>query len=226
MRTEGINLRYARHCSNKRRTYRTSRAYKIAVSFTVCNKLLSRHIQNREAVLCDSSKFSVKTFLDDFRERVAVFVFSSLPCNGCKLFLCTVNKGRVYSGGNWSYLFHHIGNFVGIFHNYFVCFLIAEIFKLPEHFGSCSEIQRSLSVSVRKAFGGHKYFAVVAFVRIHKVNVTGCDNRFFKLIGKLYYCSVKVLKLLFGLNSTVFEHKEVVPYGLYFEVVIKRSDFL
>ena len=81
MRTQRINLWNTRHCGNKRRTYRTSWTNKISMGFTVCNKLLCSHIENGESVGRNGIEFLVKTSLNNFRKRVAIFIFCPFPCN-------------------------------------------------------------------------------------------------------------------------------------------------
>ena len=57
------------------------------------------------------------------------------------------------------------------------------------------------------------------------MHVARCDNRFTKLICKMNYLPVNLVKLLFGFNHSVAEHKCVIAVRLNFKIIANVGKF-
>ena len=111
---------------------------------------------------------------------------------------------------NRSNTFTHICDFIRIFNYYFISFIFTKPLKLFEHFSSSSIVQRSLIFGILKTLTSHKYFTVFRISRIHKMNVTSCTYRLSEFFTKSDYSSVNFVKLIFGIKSSVSNHKGIV----------------
>ena len=129
VRAKRIDLGNARHCCDKRRAYRASRADKIAVSLAVGNKLLSGHIEHRKAVGGYRIKLLVEPCFYDLGKRVAVFFLCALPGDVNKLLLRSLDIRRKGSLWDRAQGITHIGDLIWIFDNDLVRLILAEPLK-------------------------------------------------------------------------------------------------
>ena len=153
-------------------------------------KLLCNSVHNRKTVSRNRMKFLIKTFLHDFRKRIAVYFL----CSRCRVvydtLFRTLNYRRTLFRRNRSDVLNHIGYKICVFNNNLIRLFLAQILKFFKHFFRCSEIQRCLIVSVRKSFVIHKDFSVICALHIHKMHITRCDNGFIILFAKCNNTSV------------------------------------
>ena len=88
---------------------------------------------------------------------------------------------------------NHICDFICIRNDDFLRLFASQIRKFLQHFLCGSKIERSLIICIGKSVSGHNNSSVNLVLRIHKMYVTGGDNRLFKLLSKLYNISVYLL---------------------------------
>ncbi|MPN07597.1 hypothetical protein SDC9_154868 [bioreactor metagenome] len=72
VRLERIDLRDAGHGCDKRRTDRTTGAYKVAVRIALVHETLRHEVERGKAVADDGLQLAVKSRLNDLRQRIAV----------------------------------------------------------------------------------------------------------------------------------------------------------
>ena len=82
-------------------------------------------------------------------------------------------------------LLHHGRDLVGIFHHHLIGLRGTQIFKFPQHFLGCPQIQRCLVVRVAEPLSGHDDPAVHLVLRIQEMHVAGGHNRLFELVSQL-----------------------------------------
>ena len=119
-----------------------------------------------------------------------------------KIFLSTVNGWCICSLWNRSYLFYHISNEICIFYNYLICLLFAKIIKFPQHFISCTKIERRLGI-VLKSVSGLKDFSEYSIVLVYEMNVTGRNYRNSKFFTKCDNFLIVLLEFFFVPGSAV-----------------------
>ena len=125
---------------------------------------------------------------------------------------------------NRRYLLNHIGNFVCICDDNFFCLFTSEIRKFFQHFFRRAQIQRSLIICIRKTISGHNDTAVNFILRIHKMHIAGCDNRFFKLIPQFDDFFIDLDQVFIGLNTVILficQHKCIVSERLDFQIIVE-----
>ena len=119
---------------------------------------------------------------------------------------------------------YHICNLIGICNNNFLCLLTAQIGKFFQHLLCRSKIKRSLVVCIRKSIPCHDDTAVNLILRIHKMHVTGRNNRLSELISKFDDFLIQLDQILIGIYAVVFficKHKCIISKRLDFQIIIK-----
>ena len=194
MRRQWINLRYIRHSSGQRRTNWTAGTNQIAVRQGFGHNLMRNQIQYCKAMLYNGSQFLIQSFLDYFRQRVAVYFMRLFNNHLAYFFLRALHFRSIQPvSGEWFHLFAHVCNFSRICYNYLFSFILRQIIKFIQHFLSISVIHRSLVVRVRIALCILNYGSENCVSFTQKMHVSSSYDRLIQFFTQCYYPLIKRL---------------------------------
>ena len=91
MGRQGVDLRNTRHTGNEGGTDRAARADKIALAFTVPDKLLCDHVKHRKAVFDDGRQLTVQAVTDKVGQGVTVPIVGTVPAQLLQILLCPLH---------------------------------------------------------------------------------------------------------------------------------------
>ena len=155
MRRQRINLCNPGHIRYKRRTYRTTRPYKIAIIIGFFYEFMCNQIQHREPVTDNRIQFSCNSCLNQLRK----FRTIQLMCFGIRqitdFVFCPFNFRRMKTIRNRLDFFKVCNDFFRIGDNNFFCRIRREIIKLCQHFLRIAIIQWRLLIGILKLFTRH-----------------------------------------------------------------------
>ena len=121
-------------------------------------------------------------------------------------------------------LFDHLRDLHRILDDNLSCLCRPQIFEFFQHLIRGPKIQRRLIVRITKALSCHDNPSVNLVLRVQKMHITGCHNRFMELLPQLYNPAVDILNILHGIYRPDFlrgNHKLIVPDRLDFQIIIK-----
>ena len=191
MRRQGINLGNTRHGSGKGRTYRTTRAYQIAVFLAVCHKLLRRNIHYRKSVVDNGVKLLFKALFNHLGQIFAVGFMGGIPADIVQQLVRPLNyRGIVAVGHRDNIAVYHIGYLIRVIDYKFACAL-TEVIEIGKHFVGRFKVQRRLIVKIFKALPRHKYFTDYIIALFKKMHVPRGYNGLAQLIRQFNNLAVK-----------------------------------
>ena len=117
----------------------------------------------------------------------------------------------------------HIRNKVRVCDNHFLCFRTAKIFKFFEHLFRCTKVKRCLVIRIFKSLSGHNNSAVDLIIRIQKMHITRCNDRFMKFFAKTHDLLVDLNEIVIGCDRRflISDQERIISKGLYFQIIIE-----
>ena len=226
VRRQTVNLGNAGAVSQKRRAYTSSRANHIPFFTGVLNQKSGNIIKVGIAVTDNTFQFFLESVLYNLRKWISVESLRRFTGNALNVLGTSLNFRREIPLRNRTDIFNHIGNFICVCYNYFICFFGRQIAKFIQHFLCCSEIKRCLHIGIVIALSCLQNTSENLVTFTQEVHVACCYNGFLKLFAKGDYFSVKFAKSFSVRHSIVTYKIVIVSYGLYLKIVIVGSNFL
>ena len=222
VRGERINLGDIRHERRERRADRTTRADQIAVREGLGNQLLRDNVHNRVAVADDGAKLTVKPRLHRLGQRIAVDTLGLFIAHVAQVVLTAVDVRRVVFPRHRTNHVTHVGDLIGVLHDYLIRPVLPEIGKFLQHFIRALKVQRRLIVRIGEALTRHQDTAERLILGFEEVYVTGGTARFSQFIRQAENIAVPVAQLLLVLRHALCDHKVVVADRLNLQIVVER----
>ena len=182
MRWQRINLCDTGHGSCQGRANRSSGTNQISVLIGLPHKFLGNDIHHRITIGNNGVQLPIQTVLYDLWQRISVHFMGLRKTDILKILLRILNDRRKFIRMDGRDLLDHIRDLVGIGDNHFFRLLTSKIGKFLKHLLCCTQIKRCLVICIGKTISGHDDTSVNLILRIHKMHITGCNNRFFKLL--------------------------------------------
>ena len=227
VREQGIDLGNTGGERHERRADGTTRTDVVAVILGVFNELLRDDIQHGEAVFDDGTQFLFEAFRNVLRRIVTVDPVHTIPAQTCQFFIGAVDMRRERTLRDRLETLDKICDTVGVFHDDLIRRFITEISELRKHLLGRAEIQRRLSVGVRKAHSGHDDGAENAVVRLKEMHVARGDRHFTQFVAEADDAAVDVFKISFRADVRTFfvvNEESVVAGRLDLEIIVESCN--
>ena len=150
----------------------------------------------------------------------------TFPAGFGKLFVCSRNKGLVFSLGNGAKLLAHIGNLIGIFYYYLKGDILSKIGELLKHFIGGAKIDRHFIICVGHFETREKNSSIYLILFIKEVSIAGSANGLTKLLAQAIDLAIDLAKVLLAVNSSLSKEEFIIGYRLNLKIIVEFRDVL
>ena len=190
----------------------------------VLNQLLGAHIDHIIIMIENGFKLCIHPFLNQ-RRRILPINTVHIPVYEVFQIFCRVfNFGREKALREQLDFFNLIRNGSGIGDYNLLRRFRTKILKLFQHLVCGTEINRAAAVRIRKLLCRLKNSAILFILRVQKVHVTGCHNRFAEFPSNTQNRAVIVLKHFRGSHAAFIDQKSIIADRLNLKVIVSRGN--
>ena len=224
MRRQWIYLCDAGHSRRQGGTNWSTGTNQIAIIIGFPHQLLCNDIHHRISVGNNRIQLFFQPLLYNGRKIFPINLMRFFKTDISEILVRIFNYRRKLIRMNRRNFLYHISDLICICNNDLLSLFASQIRKLLQHLLCGTKIKRCLIICIAESISCHDNPTIDFILWIHKMNITGCHYRFFKLFSKFDNLFIDLNQILFWIDRIIFitgDHKCIISQWLNLKIIIK-----